>query len=59
MRTATAEHTRVDRLQDGDWLYRLLGDIRDEVARRPSRRAVERIRGRLLAQMKTPARAAA
>lgn len=59
MRTATIQRLRIDRLDEGEWLYRLLADIQEEVARYPSPRAVERIRGRLLTQIKVPTQAAA
>lgn len=59
MKTATEHKLDIDRLDDGDWLHRLLADIQEDVAGHPSPRAVERIRGRLLAEMKRPARAAA
>ena len=59
MTTATRQRTRIDRLHDGAWLYRLLADIRKEVGEQPSPVAVARIRSRLLAEMKAPEKAAA
>ena len=59
MKAVVEERTRVDQLDEGDWLQLLLADVHQEVARQPSPRAVERIRGRLLIEMKTPAQAAA
>ncbi|MDP3766845.1 MAG: hypothetical protein Q8S13_02415 [Dehalococcoidia bacterium] len=59
MRTATTERTRIPQAHDGEWLYRLLGDIREEMASQPNARAIERMRGRVLAQLRQPAQAAA
>ena len=59
MKTATKQDTLSERLNDGDWLYRLLDDVRREIIREPSGLTVQRIRGRLLAQIETPAKAAA
>lgn len=59
MTTATKRRTRVDRLDDGEWLYGLLTDVHRQVASHPSPQAIERIRRRLLAEIRTPARAAA
>lgn len=59
MRTDIQEATRIDRMDNGDWLYRLLADVRQEVAERPSAGAIRRIRARLLAEMKPAVRAAA
>ncbi len=59
MKAAVEERTRIDQLDEGDWLHLLLADVHQEVARQPSHRAVGRIRSRLLLQMKMPTRAAA
>jgi hypothetical protein len=59
MKTATQKRARINQLDDGDWLYLLLANIHEEVANQPSPQAVERIRGRLLAQIQPPARVAA
>jgi len=60
MKTATSEAIRrIDRLNEGDWLRQLLADVQRQVATRPSAQAVERIRQRLVAEISTPARAAA
>jgi hypothetical protein len=59
MTTATKKRTRIDRLDDGEWLSQLLADVRAEVASNPKPQAIERIRGRLNAEIDTPARAAA
>lgn len=63
MRTATKHETRagtrIERLDEGDWLNRLLADVHDNVARQPSAGAIERMRGRVLAEIEQPIRAAA
>ena len=56
-RTATAKRTIAQ--GDTEWLYRLLADLREEEAPHPSPQAVARIRGRLIAAMKTPVKVAA
>ena len=58
MKAATT-HARLDRLERGEWLNRLLADVQQEIAREPSPRAVEHIRNRLLSDMSTPVKAAA
>ena len=58
MKAATT-HTRLDRLERGEWLNRLLAEVRQEIAREPSTLAVERMRNRLFAEMQTPVRLAA
>jgi len=59
MRTATTEVTRLEHRDEGEWLQRLLADIQREIAEQPGPGAVDRIRGRLLAQMDRPAKVAA
>jgi hypothetical protein len=59
MTTATKERVRLDRVDDGAWLSRLLDDIQTETALRPSASAVERMRNRILERMTDPVRAAA
>jgi hypothetical protein len=59
MATATQKRTRIDKLDEGDWLQRLLTSEHQRVATDPSPQAIARIRQRILAEMKTPARAAA
>lgn len=59
MRTETEQDARIERMENGDWLYRLLADVREEVADQPNAEAVKRIRARLLAEMKPAVRAAA
>jgi hypothetical protein len=44
---------------DTEWLHRLLADLRQGEAPHPSPQAVARIRGRLVAAMKTPVKVAA
>ena len=58
MKAATTQ-IRLDRLERGEWLNRLLADVQQEIARGPSPRAVERIRNQLLIDMSTPVKAAA
>ncbi|MCH8850182.1 MAG: hypothetical protein IIC89_05085 [Chloroflexi bacterium] len=58
MKAATTQ-IRLDRLERGEWLNRLLADVQQEIAREPSTLAVERMRNRLFAEMQTPVRLAA
>jgi len=59
MATATRKRTRIDKLDEGDWLQRLLTSEHQRVATHPSPQAIGRIRQRLLAEMQAPTRAAA
>ena len=59
MRTATNEFTGIERRDEGEWLHLLLADIQREMAGQPGPGAVDRIRGRLRAQMDRPAKVAA
>jgi len=59
MKTGTNERTRIQRQHEADWLNRLLADVRQEVGSQPSPQAIARVRARLLAHIKTPAKAAA
>ncbi len=59
MATATQKHTRIDQLDEGEWLHRLLASAHQRVATHPSPQAIKRIRQRLAKQIKAPARAAA
>lgn len=59
MVSGTEYRTPVEQLEQGEWLRLLLADVQRDVARHPSADAVERIRGRLLAQLRKPTRAAA
>ena len=59
MRTQFQDDANIDRLDRGDWLYRLLTDMREELAEQPSSEAIRRIRARLLADMEPAVRAAA
>ena len=59
MTTAMKERTTAVYSEKSEWLYRLLADIRRETASQPSPQAVSRIRARLLATIKTPAKVAA
>ncbi len=47
------------RTENGDWLWQLLADVRDDVAKQPTPTAVRRMRARLEAGMKRPAKIAA
>jgi hypothetical protein len=57
--TSITRRTRIDEVDEGEWLHRLLADVHDDVARQPSPAAIRRMRGRLMAQIKRPAKAAA
>jgi hypothetical protein len=60
MATASTKHTRIDQLDEGEWLHRLLGPAHQRVATNPSPQAIARIRARLLREIaKTPVRKAA
>lgn len=57
--TTIARGIRIDQVDEGEWLHRVLADVHDDVVRQPSPAAVRRMRGRLMAQIKAPVRAAA
>jgi hypothetical protein len=57
--SATNVQARLDRLEEGEWLNRLLADMRSEVVSYPSPESVARMRTRLLREMTTPVKAAA
>ena len=59
MKTVDKTRQRIDRVDDGVWLSRLLADVRSEMWRQPSPQAIARIRGRVMAQVRAPLRAAA
>ena len=59
MTTATKERVRLDRVDNGQWLSRLLTDVQTEIALQPSAIAIERMRGRIQERMKESVRAAA
>lgn len=56
---AATQKTEIERLDDGAWVSELLAEIKTEVAAQPSADAIERIRSRLLAQIREPFEAAA
>ena len=47
------------RMENSDWLCELLADVRDDVAKQPTPAAVGRMRARLEAGMRRPAKIAA
>lgn len=57
--TTAKKRTRIDRLDEGEWLSQLLTDVRAEVASNPKPQAIERMRDRLYAEIDAPTRAAA
>ncbi|MCH8994692.1 MAG: hypothetical protein IH959_06940 [Chloroflexi bacterium] len=59
MKAVAKNRQQVDRMDDGVWLSRLLADVRSEMWRQPSPQAIARIRGRVMAQVRAPLRAAA
>ena len=59
MKAVAKNRQQVDRMDDGVWLSRLLADVRSEMWRQPNPRAIARIRGRVMAQVRAPLRAAA
>ncbi len=59
MTTATKERMRLDRVDKGEWLSKLLDDVQTEVAYEPSGIAVLRMRTRIFESMAEPVRVAA
>ncbi len=60
MKSEESKPTRIDKLDQGKWLYSLLGDVRRDVAKQPSAAVIDRIRARLQIEMESrPAKAAA
>lgn len=59
MKAVAKNRQQVDRMDDSAWLGCLLADIRSEIEGQPGPRAIARIRGRVMAQVRTPLRAAA
>lgn len=57
--TTAKKRTRIDRLDEGEWLSELLADVKAEVASNPKPQAIERMRDRLYAEIDAPTRAAA
>jgi hypothetical protein len=58
--TTTRNATRIDKLDSGDWLEEVLVEARaDIVTHTPRKRAINRMRRRLLAEISTPQRVAA
>lgn len=51
MKTEKRKPTRIDQLERGDWLYKMLDEAREDVARQPSPAAIKRIRARLEGNM--------
>jgi len=51
MKTEEPKNTRIDQLEQGNWLYTMLGEARADVARQPSPAAIKRIRARLEGDM--------
>jgi hypothetical protein len=58
MTTQTVNRS-IEKIENGEWLSRLLDDIQKDILRQPTKRAVFRIRNRLFRQMDAPVRAAA
>jgi hypothetical protein len=59
MTNATEERVRLVKVDNGRWLNRLLAEVQTEIALQPSAPVIERIRGRLVEEMRDPVRAAA
>ena len=51
MKTEEPRHTRIDQLDKGKWLYAMLSEVREDIARQPSPAAIKRIRARLKGDM--------
>lgn len=59
MKAVAKKRQRIEQIDDSQWLLRLLTDVRSEIGRQPSPQAIARIRGRVMAQVRAPLRAAA
>jgi hypothetical protein len=59
MTTAIKQQPTIGQLDRGDWLVRLLADVRADVAHQPSANALERMGRRVYEGLKQPTRAAA
>ena len=59
MKAVAKKQERIERIDDSVWLFRLLMDARSEIGRQPSPQTIARVRGRVMAQVKAPLRAAA
>ncbi len=53
------ENAFAETTESSDWLWQLLADVRGDVAKQPTAAAVRRMRARLEAGMKRPAKIAA
>ena len=51
MKTERSKAMRIDRLDQGNWLYTMLNEARKDVARQPGPAAIKRIRARLEGDM--------
>ena len=58
-RNKRSNRRTTDRLDEGDWLYPLLAEAKQQVTRPPRPQAIGRIRRRLLAEIDAPTQAAA
>jgi hypothetical protein len=59
MTTATRDSVRLDRVDKGEWLNRLLDDVQTEIAFQPSVSAVARMRAQIVERMAAPTEVAA
>lgn len=60
MSSTATKQTNIHQLDKGKWLYDLLSDVREDVAKQPTDEAIGRIRARLQREMTgRPERAAA
>ncbi len=59
MTTSRKQRNEGARQGEAEWLQQLLADIHTDVSRQPSAQAIERIRARLLTEIRAPVRAAA
>ena len=53
------KRTKIDRLDEGDWLHSLLAEGQMQIAEHPKPQAVKRIRQRLFDELERPEQAAA
>ena len=59
MAKAAPKNASEQRTENSDWLWKLLADVRVDVAKQPTPVAVRRMRARLEAGMKRPVKIAA
>ena len=51
MASQKPKRTRIDQLEQGGWLYEMLGEVREDVAKQPTGAVIKRIQARLFDEM--------